>query len=95
VTVDSLEFGFSANCMSIKIPKENIEELESIVVNPLCDWGGYGIRKQLPAWDTGYMTRKGPAVRVQFRDSRTNKTLNHTFCCDDPEQVIALLTRQR
>ena len=53
---------------------------------------GFGIRKQLPSWETGYIARNGPGVRMTFKDSASGKDLAVTFSCKDPNKVVDLLT---
>lgn len=60
-------------------------------INGICEWGGYGIRKQLPTWDTGYIARNGPGVEVIIKGP-DNKELHYTFSCHEPQQVVSLLT---
>lgn len=60
-------------------------------INGFLDWGGYGIRKQLPSWDTGYVARNGPGVRVRVKKPDGKET-NYTFSCRDPEAVVTILT---
>jgi hypothetical protein len=67
-----------------------VEAIEHI--NGLCEWGGYGIRKQLPDWETGYIARNGPGVRMTFLDGNSGKELAVTFSCKDPDTVVTLLT---
>jgi hypothetical protein len=56
-------------------------------INGIMDWGGYGIRKQLPSWDTGYIARNGPGVRMVMKHS-----ISYTFSCRDPNEVVSILT---
>ena len=92
VTANELSFGFSSGCMQNSIDRANILEAEVIEhVNGICEWGGYGIRKQLPSWDTGYIARNGPAVRIRIKKENGTET-NYTFSCHDPETVVRILT---
>ena len=78
--------------MQASLDRSNILEAEAIDhVNGFCEWGGYGIRKQLPSWDTGYIARNGPAVRVKVKLPNGKET-NYTFSCHDPEEVVRILT---
>jgi hypothetical protein len=62
-------------------------------INGFMDWGGYGIRKQLPSWDTGYIARNGPGVRIVIKHPTTsNKELSYTFSCHNPNDVANILT---
>jgi hypothetical protein len=68
-----------------------VEVVESI--NGFMDWGGYGIRKQLPSWDTGYIARNGPGVRIVMKHPTiSNKEVSYTFSCRDPNEVANILT---
>ena len=51
--------------MQITFDRSQILEAEEIDrINGFLDWGGYGIRKQLPTWDTGYISlRSGAGAR--------------------------------
>jgi hypothetical protein len=78
--------------MQATIERANILEAEALEhINGFLDWGGYGIRKQLPSWDTGYVARNGPAVRVRVKLT-SGKETNYTFSCRDPDEVVRLLT---
>jgi hypothetical protein len=79
--------------MQISIDRAQILEAEEIeYVNGLCEWGGYGIRKQIPSWDTGYIARDGPAVRIRIQRSTNGKEANYIFSCHDPTEVVRFLT---
>jgi hypothetical protein len=80
--------------MQLSIDRALILEAEEIeYVNGFCEWGGYGIRKQIPSWDTGYIARNGPAVRIRIQRSATNgKEANYIFSCHDPTEVVRILT---
>jgi hypothetical protein len=92
VTANELSFGYSSGCMQTSFDRSAILEAEVIEhVNGFCEWGGYGIRKQLPSWDTGYIARNGPAVRVKVKLSNGKET-NYTFSCHDPAEVVRILT---
>ena len=65
------------------------EEIERI--NGFLDWGGYGLRKQLPSFDTGYIARNGPGVRVKMQKPN-GKTTNYTFSCHEAAKLVRLLT---
>lgn len=49
-------------------------------------------RKQLPSWETGYIAKNGPGVRLTFKEPGTNKELAVTFTCEDPNKIVELLT---
>jgi len=71
VTQTELKFGYKAECAAMIIDRTQITSVESIDrIHGLCDWGGYGIRKQLPSWDTGYIPKNGSGIRVTFKDAR-------------------------
>lgn len=91
MTEETLAYGFSANCASRTIDRAQIETIEKVpLIKPILDWGGFGIRKQLPSWDTGYISKKGPGLRITMR-MEDGKVLSDTFLCDDPDAVIRLL----
>jgi hypothetical protein len=92
ITENELSFGYSSGCMQVCFDRSCVLEAEEIAnVNGFCEWGGYGIRKQLPSWDTGYIARNGPAVRVRVKLSNGKET-NYTFSCHDPAEVVRILT---
>jgi len=77
--------------MQMNVDRKDILEAEEIAhVNGFLDWGGYGIRKQLPSWDTGYVARNGPAVRIKIKKSNGTEA-NYTFSCHEPATVVNLL----
>jgi hypothetical protein len=91
VTTDQLQFGYSSDCMAMYVDRTQILTIEKVsLISPLMDWGGWGIRKQLPSWDTGYITRKGPGMRITITDNK-GKERCYTFCCNDPDAVIDIL----
>lgn len=92
LTDTELSFGYSSGCMNVSFDRSSILEAEEINnINGFCDWGGYGIRKQLPSFDTGYIARNGPAVRIRVKRANGSET-NYTFSCHDPEELVRLLT---
>lgn len=93
LTGDALSFGYSAKCGQMTVDRSQIRSAEAIEhINGLCEWGGYGIRKQLPSWETGYIAGNGPGVRITFLDLDTKKEKAYTFSCKDPEKVVDILT---
>ena len=65
-------------------------------VNGLKEWGGWGLRYNL-RWETGYIVKNGPAVRIEIRKrgnsaagSSTDKKV-YVFNTDDPKKVCDLL----
>lgn len=78
--------------MQNTVDRSLIETVEVIPeIRPFLDWGGYGIRKQLPSWETGYIAFRGPGVRMVMKDTN-GKTKEYTFSCKDPEKVVTILT---
>lgn len=78
--------------MNNTLDRSEILEAEEIEhVNGFMEWGGYGIRKQLPSWDTGYIARNGSAVKIKVQRENGKET-HYTFSCKDPEEVVKLLT---
>ena len=92
VTESTLSIGYSMDCAALTVDRNKIQTVEVLPnINPICDWGGYGIRKQLPSWDTGYIVKKGPGIRMVIL--RPNgKEAAYAFNCEDPERVASLLT---
>ena len=71
--------------------REDILEAEEVEhIHGFFDWGGYGIRKQLPSWDTGYIARNGPGVKIKVKKCN-GKEACYTFSCHDPAAVVNLL----
>jgi hypothetical protein len=92
VTDETLSYGYSANCASRTVDRAQIETIEKVpLIKPVFDWGGWGIRKHLPSWDTGYIPKKGPGIRVTLRLEDGKERID-TFLCDDPDAVINLLS---
>jgi len=91
ITQNELSFGFSSGCMQNSVDRSQILEAEEIEhINGFLDWGGYGIRKQLPSWDTGYIARNGPGVRIKIKKSN-GKEAEYTFSCHEPAEVVRIL----
>lgn len=89
---ENLSFGYSAKCGQLTLERKSIKTAEVIAhINGLCEWGGYGIRKQLPSWETGYITKNGPGVRLTY-NTPDGKEKAVTFSCADPEQLVNYLT---
>ena len=75
-------------------------------VNGLTEWGGWGLRYNLK-WETGYIVKNGPAVRIEVRTSSkgsdengdadegasTKKTKKkvYVFNTDEPGRVCNIL----
>jgi hypothetical protein len=59
-------------------------------ISACCDWGGYGIRKQLPSWETGFIPKSGSGIRLTMTDKK-GKEKAFTFICNEPDKVVALL----
>jgi hypothetical protein len=92
VTHTLLKFGYKAECAAMTIDRSQILTVESIDrIHGLCDWGGYGIRKQLPTWDTGYIPKNGSGIRVTFKDSKGSDRA-YTFICDEADKVARILS---
>ena len=60
------------------------------LIRPFLEWGGYGVRKQLPDWETGYIVEKGPGVRMIYRNADGKET-PVTFSCRDPDTLCNLM----
>ena len=88
----TLSFGYSAGCMQKEVKVSQILTVEVIdKIDPLCEWGGYGVKKELPTWETGYISKKGPGMRISI-DEGTGTEKWYTFCCEDPGRLAKLLT---
>lgn len=92
MTESELSIGYASGCASLTIDRSQIKSVEVIPkIEPFCDWGGYGIRKQLPSFETGYIAKKGPGIRMVI-DRDNGKEAFYTFVTDNPETVANLLT---
>lgn len=92
ITDTTLSIGYSSDCASLTIDRANIVSVQELeVVKPILDWGGYGIRKQLPSFDTGYIPKKGPGVKMVIKNAK-GKELSYTFISDDAARVCEILT---
>jgi hypothetical protein len=92
VTEETLSYGYSHGCASRTVDRAQIETIEKVpLIKPVFDWGGWFIRKHFPSFDTGYIPKKGPGLRITFR-LEDGKELCDTFLCDDPDAVINLLS---
>jgi len=92
VTATELAFGYSADCGAMTIDRAQIQTVElKERIHGLCDWGGYGIRIQLPSWEKGYIPKNGPGLRVTFKNSKGEEKA-YTFICNEAEHVADILT---
>lgn len=92
VTTTQLKFGYSAECACCTVDRSKILTVKAIdKISACCEWGGYGIRKQFPAWETGYLPKSGSGIRVTLKDAQ-DKEKAYTFICDGAKQVADLLT---
>uniref|UniRef100_A0A7S3LFD8 Uncharacterized protein n=1 Tax=Amphora coffeiformis TaxID=265554 RepID=A0A7S3LFD8_9STRA len=95
LTEEYLSIGYSSSCVKRKTDKSQILSMEAIPhIKGVIDWGGYGIRKKLSTWETGYIARNGPGIRMRFLDS-DGKEKYVTFSCFDPEKLVTLLDSSR
>ncbi|GKY91229.1 hypothetical protein MPSEU_000095500 [Mayamaea pseudoterrestris] len=91
VTTTELQFGYSVECAQMRIDRSTIESVEAIEnISACCDWGGYGIRIQLPSMEKGYLPKSGSGVRVTF--TKDGKELAYTFICNDADKVAGMLS---
>ena len=100
ITKETLTVGYSY-CYS-NIDRNDVISATSIDhVNGLKEWGGWGLRYNLRKWETGYIAKNGPAVRIEVRkkdssgDSATDDdTANvkvYVFNTDKPKKVCDIL----
>jgi len=76
----------------VTIDRSHLETVEAIEkISGLWDWGGYGIRKQLPSWETGYLPKNGSGLRITLKDDK-GKERAYTFICDEAERVADILS---
>ncbi len=88
---DTISFGYSCDCGQRTIDLANVKTAEVVEhINGLCEWGGYGIRWQLPSMEVGYIARNGPGVRLTFMENGKEKAA--TFSCFDHEKLVSMLT---
>lgn len=92
VTTTELSFGYSAKAAQMNLSRSQLDSVEVIDhINGLCEWGGWGIRKQLPSWETGYLPRNGSGIRITMKDEH-GKEKAYTFICNEAEKVANILT---
>lgn len=86
IYTDRLIFGYSSGMTRKVVERSQVLSAEPIDhVNGLYSWGGWGIRKNLK-WETGYIARNGPAVRIKTTDNQT-----YVFNAKDPKRVCDIL----
>uniref|UniRef100_A0A7S1VVB9 Uncharacterized protein n=1 Tax=Grammatophora oceanica TaxID=210454 RepID=A0A7S1VVB9_9STRA len=94
VTQDKeLSFGYSwASVNKILITTDMVGKATPLEeVHALKHWGGWGIRKNLK-WDTGYIARNGPGVKIQVGTKEKSHT--YVFNCQEPEKLCSILNGQ-
>ena len=83
---EQVVFGYSSSWTRQSLDRSTIVSAEPIHhINGLLQWGGWGIRKQLGTWETGYISRNGPGVCVTTSDK------SYVFNCKDPQLVCDIL----
>uniref|UniRef100_A0A6U0JUZ2 Uncharacterized protein n=1 Tax=Minutocellus polymorphus TaxID=265543 RepID=A0A6U0JUZ2_9STRA len=100
VTTETLTIGYSY-CYS-NIDRDDIVRATPIEhANGLTEWGGWGLRYNLLKWETGYIVKNGPAVRIEVRrkgsddggadhGASTNKKV-YVFNTGRPQKVCDIL----
>ena len=100
ITKQKLTIGYSY-CYS-DIERNDILTATPIAhVNGLTEWGGWGLRYNLK-WETGYIVKNGPAVRIEVRsggsdgngDADENASMKkkiYVFNTDEAEKVCDIL----
>ena len=90
VTNDNITFGYSTYLTRENVERRDILSADSIAnLKGLSEWGGWGIRKNL-RWETGYIARDGPAVKLTVV-VQGGKRKNIVFSCREAEKVCRTL----
>jgi len=96
VTPSSVSFGYSSSCGQANIDRSQILTVEAIErINGLCQWGGWGIRYQLPTWEVGYLPKNGSGIRMTYTNKDDGKEKAYTFICNEAERVVQILTGEQ
>ena len=91
VTKDQVVFGYSSSWTRKCVDRSMILSADPIDhVNGLLQWGGWGIRKKLGSWETGYISTNGPAVRIKTTENKA-----FLFNCKEPDLVCDILMSRR
>jgi len=95
VTDTTLSFGYNTSWTCLQCERSAINSVEVIPhVDGLWQWGGWGLRKKLFTWETGYIPKNGPGIRVILKEGSTDKETPYTFLCDEAEKVAKILQDQ-
>lgn len=89
---EELTFGYSWNMARKTV---TVDQISSATIVPdirgLREWGGWGIRTNLWGFDTGYIAKNGPGVRIEVQRKGKKKDAVYVFNCEDPEIMCKLL----
>lgn len=94
VTIDDtqLQFGYSSGLTSKTVDRFDIISVEPIEhLNGLTWGGGWGIRVKLTGKEIGYISKNGPAVKIQV-EAQDGRGGIYVFNCKDPQLVCAILS---
>jgi len=105
VTDRELLFGYNTGWTSVALDKSSVASVEVLPhINGLREFGGWGLRKRLWTWETGYIPKDGPGLRVTVVKPDGGRSggaaadkkngVAYTFLCDDPETVAELLKKE-
>ena len=74
-----------------KIDRKLIQKAELVEhINGLTQWGGWGYRTNL-SFETGFITKNGPGVRLTYKTKEGEKDYVMVFNCNEAEKVCAIL----
>jgi hypothetical protein len=95
VTKDHISFGYYFWLFTKNIDRSvtTIVKAESIDhVRGFREWGGWGIRlrRHNGHWETGYIAKNGPAVKLTLLNEDTNESY-YVFTCSNPQKVCDIL----
>ena len=90
VSDSKLYLGYSVSFHN-EVDRKLIQKAEIVEhINGLLQWGGWGYRKNL-RFETGYITRNGPGVRLTYKTHEGGKDYVMVFNCKDPEKLCRIL----
>lgn len=94
ITDNFLSFGYSFGIVRKTAPRAHVVAAEPFEINPLRQWGGWGIRLRLTKPNTGYIAQGGPGAKVTLMDAKGKESV-YVFSCKEPNKVCDLLLQQK
>ena len=92
VSESTLSLGYSISFHN-EIDRKLIQQAEVIEhINGMLQWGGWGYRLSLNlAFETGYISKNGPGIRLTYKTKEGGKDHVIVFNCDDAAKVCQIL----